>query len=199
MYKYILFDLDGTITDSSKGITNCVKYALEAARWEIPENDRLLEFIGPPLTEGFMTISKMSEKEAEAATAKFRERYNVTGLFENEPYDGIEKMLKTAKRIIEHFGLKKYFKEITGSTFDAVRNTKQSVIEETLKRLGITDAEKESVLMVGDRKHDVAGAHNCGIDVLGVYYGFAKSGELEDAGADYIVSKVEEIVKIITG
>ena len=164
-----------------------------------------------------MTISKMSEKEAEAATAKFRERYNVTGLFENEPYDGIEKMLKTlkengyilavatskpeetAKRIIEHFGLKKYFKEITGSTFDAVRNTKQSVIEETLKRLGITDAEKESVLMVGDRKHDVVGAHNCGIDVLGVYYGFAKSGELEDAGADYIVSKVEEIVKIITG
>lgn len=217
MYKYILFDLDGTITDSSKGITNCVKYALEAARWEIPETDRLLEFIGPPLTEGFMTISKMSEKEAEAATAKFRERYNVTGLFENEPYDGIEKMLKTlkekgyilavatskpeetAKRIIEHFGLKKYFKEITGSTFDAVRNTKQSVIEETLKRLGITDAEKESVLMVGDRKHDVVGAHNCGIDVLGVYYGFAKSGELEDAGADYIVSKVEEIVKIITG
>ena len=87
MYKYILFDLDGTITDSSKGITNCVKYALEAARWEIPENDRLLEFIGPPLTEGFMTISKMSEKEAEAATAKFRERYNVTGLFENEPYE----------------------------------------------------------------------------------------------------------------
>ena len=65
MYKYILFDLDGTITDSSKGITNCVKYALEAARWEIPETDRLLEFIGPPLTEGFMTISKMSEKEAE--------------------------------------------------------------------------------------------------------------------------------------
>ena len=119
MYKYILFDLDGTITDSSKGITNCVKYALEAARWEIPENDRLLEFIGPPLTEGFMTISKMSEKEAEAATAKFRERYNVT--------------------------------------------------------------EKESVLMVGDRKHDVVGAHNCGIDVLGVYYGFAKSGELENA------------------
>ena len=200
-----------------KGITNCVKYALEAARWEIPETDRLLEFIGPPLTEGFMTISKMSEKEAEAATTKFRERYNVTGLSENEPYDGIEKMLKTlkengyilavatskpeetAKRIIEHFGLKKYFKEITGSTFDAVRNTKQSVIEETLKRLGITDAEKESVLMVGDRKHDVVGAHNCGIDVLGVYYGFAKSGELEDAGADYIVSKVEEIVKIITG
>ena len=97
MYKYILFDLDGTITDSSKGITNCVKYALEAAKWEIPETDRLLEFIGPPLTEGFMTISKMSEKEAEAATTKFRERYNVTGLFENEPYDGIEKMLKTLK------------------------------------------------------------------------------------------------------
>ena len=189
MYKYILFDLDGTITDSSKGITNCVKYALEAAKWEIPETDRLLEFIGPPLTEGFMTISKMSEKEAEGHRC---------AVMANEPYDGIEKMLKTlkengyilavatskpeetAKRIIEHFGLKKYFKEITGSTFDAVRNTKQSVIEETLKRLGITDAEKESVLMVGDRKHDVVGAHNCGIDVLGVYYGFAKSGELED-------------------
>lgn len=217
MYKYILFDLDGTLTDSSKGITNCVKYALEAAKKEIPGDDKLFEFIGPPLTEGFMTISGMSKKEAERATKKFRERYNVTGLFENKPYEGIEKVLntlcekgyvlavatskpeETAKKIIEHFGLKKYFKEITGSTFDAVRNTKQSVIEETLKRLNVTDKEKENVLMVGDRKHDVIGAHNCGIDVLGVYYGFAKKGELEAAGADHIVSKVEEIVKIITG
>ena len=214
MYKYILFDLDGTITDSSKGIINCVKYALDAAGVEVPAADRLFEFIGPPLTEGFMTITEMNRREAEISTAKFRERYNVTGLFENEPYEGIREVLETlsergfimavatskpeetAVRVLEHFNLAKFFREITGSSFDGSRDTKQKVIEETLKRLKIFEGQKENVLMVGDRKHDVYGAHACGIKVLGVYYGFAKSRELEEAGADYIVQNVSDIVNL---
>lgn len=216
MYKYILFDLDGTLTDSSRGIINCVKYALKAAGKENIEENRLFEFIGPPLTDGFMTIAGMNREDAEKSTKKFRERYNVTGLYENEPYKGIEDMLKslcekgyvvavatskpeeTAIKILEHFGLAKYFKEITGSTFDGTRTTKQSVIEEVLRRLKISESQRKDVLMVGDRMHDIEGAHNCGIKVIGVYYGFAKKGELETAGADYIVSNVEEIVKTIT-
>ena len=148
MFKYILFDLDGTLTDSSKGIINCVKYAMDAAGVTIENDDDLFEFIGPPLTDGFMTILGMNREEAERATTKFRERYNVTGLFENEPYEGIKEVLETlsergfvlavatskpeetAKRILEHFELAKYFDEIVGSSVEENRNTKQAVIEE---------------------------------------------------------------------
>lgn len=212
MFKYILFDLDGTLTDSSKGITNCVRYALDAAGVKLDSEERLYEFIGPPLTDGFMTIAGMNRKDAKNSTEKFRERYNVTGLFENEPYNGIREVLQTlkdrgfilavatskpeetAKRILKHFELTKYFVEITGSSFDGTRDTKQAVIEEVLRRLNISDDEKNNILMVGDRKHDVIGAHACGIEVLGVYYGFAKPGELEEAGAEYIVQNVEDIL-----
>lgn len=214
MFKYILFDLDGTLTDSSKGIINCVKFALNDAgvRWKNDES--LFEFIGPPLTEGFMTIVGMNREEAEKSTAKFRERYNVTGLFENEPYEGIKEVLKelsdrgftlavatskpeeTAKRILEHFDMAKYFAQIVGSSMDGSRNTKQAVIEEVFNRLNISESEKKYVLMVGDRKHDVIGAHACQIKVLGVYYGFAKKGEFEEAGADYIVYTVDGITDL---
>ena len=214
MFKYILFDLDGTLTDSSKGIINCVKYAMDAAGVTIENDDDLFEFIGPPLTDGFMTILGMSREEAERATTKFRERYNVTGLFENEPYEGIKEVLETlsergfvlavatskpeetAKRILEHFELAKYFDEIVGSSVEENRNTKQAVIEEVLKRLNIIGEEKQSVLMTGDRRHDVIGAHACGIKALGVYYGFAKEGELEEAGAEYIVNEVKGILDL---
>ena len=214
MFKYLLFDLDGTLTDSSKGIINCVKYALDAAGVTLDNCESLYEFIGPPLTDGFMTIAGMNREDAEKSTAKFRERYNVTGLFENEPYDGIKEVLQTlqergfilavatskpeetAKKILEHFDLTRYFKEIAGSSFDGTRNTKQAVIEEVLKRLNISDEEKKTVLMVGDRKHDVLGAHACDIKVLGVYYGFAKQGELEKAGAEYIVHDVYDILSL---
>lgn len=214
MFKYILFDLDGTLTDSSKGIINCVKYALDAANVKLDSEEKLYEFIGPPLTDGFMTIAGMTREDAEKSTAKFREKYNVTGLFENEPYKGIENVLeklsdrgfilavatskpeKTAKRILEHFNLTKYFKEIAGSSSDGKRNTKQAVIEEVLRRLSVGEEEKKNVLMVGDRKHDIIGAHGCAVKVLGVYYGFAKPGELESAGADYIVQGVGDILKL---
>lgn len=199
MFKYILFDLDGTLTDSSKGIINCVKYAMDAAGVTIENDDDLFEFIGPPLTDGFMTILGMNREEAERATTKFRERYNVTGLFENEPYVlavATSKPEETAKRILEHFELAKYFDEIVGSSVEENRNTKQAVIEEVLKRLNIIGEEKQSVLMTGDRRHDVIGAHACGIKALGVYYGFAKEGELEEAGAEYIVNEVKGILDL---
>ena len=126
-WKYILFDLDGTLTDSSEGIVNCVKYALEAAGREIPDYKTMLRFIGPPLVDGFQQVTGMSYEDAVVSTAKYRERYNIIGLFENEPYDGIALALSRLKsqgkilavatskpeniavRILQHFHLLKYF------------------------------------------------------------------------------------------
>ena len=135
-WKYILFDLDGTLTDSNEGILNCVVYALEAAGMEIPDRETLLKFIGPPLVDGFQEITGMTREEAVTATAKYRERYGVIGLFENKPYEGIEQVLSELKkqgkllvlatskpetyavRILQHFHLMKYFDETVGSELD---------------------------------------------------------------------------------
>lgn len=210
-WKYVLFDLDGTITDSCAGILNCVKYALEAFNKEIPGEEELLQFIGPPLVDSFQNFSGMSSEEAVQATAKYRERYGTVGLFENALYDGIDKVLAGLKekgylvalatskpeeysvRILEHFGIKDYFAEIVGSTLDGTRDKKADVIREVFRRMQISDEMKKQVIMVGDRKHDILGAKECGIASLGVYYGFAPEGELEECGADYIIREVKEL------
>lgn len=208
-HNYILVDLDGTIIDSRLGIINCIKYALTEMGREIPEEDTMLQFIGPPLVDGFQNILGMSEEDAVTATAKYRERYGKTGLFEAEMYQGIDECLhiirkkgyklslatskpeEYATRILEHFGVLQEFHVVTGSTLKGERNTKAEVIEEAIHRLG--DPAKEEVLMVGDRKHDILGAKQCNIASLGVYYGFAEPGELETAGAEYIAKDMEEL------
>ena len=213
-WKYLLFDLDGTLTDSSEGILNCVIYALEAAGIEVPDREKLLQFVGPPLIEGFQDIIGMDHAAAVQATVKYRERYGVIGLFENKPYDGIALALSRLKsqgkvialatskpesyavRILQHFNLMKYFDVAVGASMDESRNNKTAVIKEALRRLGISEDDKEQVLMIGDRRHDIRGAKDCGIASLGVYYGFAEIGELEKAGADYIAWSVDDMVTI---
>ena len=214
-WKYILFDLDGTLTDSSEGILNCVRYALEAAEVPVPDRKTMLRFIGPPLVEGFQEITGMSYEDAVVATAKYRERYSVIGLFENQPYEGIALALSRLKsqgkilalatskpetysiRILQHFHLLKYFDVTVGSTLDGARNKKPEVIQEVFRRLKLSEEEKAKTIMVGDRRQDIAGAKECGIASLGVYYGFAEPGELEEAGADYVVHAVDEIMRIL--
>ena len=200
-WDYILFDLDGTITDSREGITNCIKYALREMGRPIPEEEVLLRFIGPPLVQGFEENIGMNQEDAVQATAKYRERYHDIGLFEADVYEGVDAVfsylkeqgvkiaLATSKpeefavRILEHFHLAQYFDVMAGATLDGERNTKEAVIREALRRLCVTDDKKEKVLMIGDRKYDILGAKSCGIAALGVYYGFAEEGELEEAGA----------------
>lgn len=214
-WKYLLFDLDGTLTDSSEGIVNCVIYALKAADMEIPDRETLLQFIGPPLIEGFQDITGMDHAGAVKAAAKYRERYGVIGLFENKPYRGIALALSCLKnqgkvialatskpepyavRILQHFHLMKYFDVTVGASMDGTRNNKTAVIREVFRRLGLSEKDKKDMIMIGDRRHDIQGAKDCGIDSLGVYYGFAKTGELERAGADHIARSVEEVVKIL--
>lgn len=216
MKKYILFDLDGTLTDPKAGITASVQYALHSFGIEEPDLNKLEPFIGPPLKDSFMEFYEMDERQAEAAIEKYRERFSVTGLFENEIYPGVERMLRTlsgkgfclavasskptvyVERILEHFGIRQYFKVVVGSELDGRRTDKGQVVTETLRQLfGDQPVRCDEVYMVGDRKFDVEGAHAMGVESVGVAYGYGGVGELRDAHADYIVESVEELQALL--
>lgn len=211
-FKYVFFDLDGTVTDSYNGIINSVIYAL-GKMGITPDPESFNSFIGPPLAESFMRNYSLSAKAAEKAVAYYREYYREKGIFDNTVYNGIETLFNTliknghtlvlatskpehfAKQILKHFGLDKYFTFIAGATFDKSRNEKDEVIAYALASLKITD--KSSVLMIGDRKHDIIGAHKNGIKAAGVLYGYGDREELTAAGADYIAADTDELIKII--
>jgi len=213
MYNTILFDLDGTLTDPAEGITNSVAYALKRWNIEIADKSLLNCFIGPPLYESFSKYFNFSENEAQKAVEVYREYFSVKGLYENAVYDGVDEMLsklrsagkilavasskpeKFVLKILEHFSLSQYFDVIAGATMDGSRINKADVIRYALNELS-PSASKE-ILMIGDREHDVFGAKEIGIDSLGVTYGYGGRKELENAGADFVVDAVEDIVKII--
>lgn len=214
-YKYILFDLDGTLTDPAVGITQSVAYALKKFGIEVDDISSLNHFIGPPLLDSFMEHYGFSEEKARTAIDYYRERFRVKGLYENVVYDGVENMLEAmkksgreiilatskpepfAKEILRHFGLDKYFLFIAGSNFDGTRTAKAEVIEYALESVGVTD--KSSAVMIGDRKHDIIGAQKTGLDSIGVLFGYGSREELEAAGATYIAVTVDDITELITG
>ncbi len=212
-YELILFDLDGTLTDPGEGITNSVAYALKKFDIEVKDRRELYKFIGPPLIESFMEFYGFSNEEAKEALMFYREYFTEKGMLENLVYNGVEVMLKAllkggkhlavatskpepfAKTILEHFGLDKYFEFIAGSTLEETRTKKAEVIEYALEKLKITDRKK--AVMVGDRKHDVIGAEQCGLDSIGVLFGYGSREELEAAGATYIAETVKDIENLI--
>lgn len=211
MYKAILFDLDGTLTESGEGITKSVQYALERLGKPEPDLDKLREFIGPPLLEQFMKYADLDEAEARRAVELYRERYSVVGLYENRPYPGIERLLEELRKkgyllavasskperfvlqILEYFHLADYFHEIVGSEMAGLRTKKSEVIEEALGRLGLSE-HREQVLMVGDKEHDVFGAREAGLDCVAVSYGYGSMEELTEAGPLKIVDSAEELL-----
>ena len=222
--KYILFDLDGTLTNPREGITKSVQYALHSFGIEANDLDSLLCFIGPPLQESFCKYYGMRQDDAMKAVLKYRERFGKIGLFENESYEGIHAVLQSLKdsgkvlavatskpevytnQILDKYELTKYFDIICGSELDGRRSIKAEVIEEVFNRLGYPDDEehreqlakiKEQSIMVGDRRHDIIGANTCMIESIGVRFGYAESDELEEAGADYIVETVEELGELL--
>lgn len=213
MYKYILFDLDGTLTNPEEGITKCVQYALNKFGIEAAPSS-LRCYIGPPLHWSFTHFHGIEADKAKTAVAYYRERYTDIGIFENKLIEGFEDTLRTlkenghilavstskptvfAKRILEKYNVIQYFDEVVGSEMDGSRTEKNEVIEYTLKSLGITS--NDSVIMVGDRKFDVEGAARFGIPTIGVTFGFAEDGELEEAGAKYLVTCPEEIIDIVS-
>lgn len=209
MYRYILFDLDGTLTDSKEGILNSLRYAFEKMGRPIPEDETLLQFIGPPLQESFQVCCGFTGEEIQTGIRLFRERYAPIGKFENAPAPGMADLcarLKAQGRVLalasskpeehcvpicEKFGFAPSLTVITGSP-PTVDWEKADVIRETLRRLGSPDPGE--VLMVGDRKFDVLGAKPFGIDCVGVeFFGYAAPGELEDAGALAVFQTAEEL------
>ncbi len=213
MFDLILFDLDGTLTDPKEGITNCVRYALESFGIHEEDMSVLLRFIGPPLADMFMEAYGFSKEKALTAVEKYRERFRDVGLFENSLLDGAEELLSAlcsdgkklalatskpfvfAKRIIEKYGIDKYFDYAVGAELDGTRGYKDEVIREVLHVSGVEDLSK--VVMVGDRKQDIHGAKKCGIASIGVRCGYAEENELEQAGADYIFENLAELQKFL--
>ncbi len=206
---HVFFDLDGTLTDPGIGITNSVMYALQKMDIEPPCREKLYAFIGPPLIESFQKYYGMSDEEARKAVDFYREYFSEKGLFENTPYEGIHSQLEYlrkkdyklvvatskpepfSKRIIERFELDSYFDFLAGSSLEETRTKKDEVIKYALLSLGLdNDEAKKHILMVGDRLHDVNGAHSCGIKCAGVLYGYGSEAEMRECGADYIVKGI---------
>lgn len=211
--QYILFDLDGTLTDSMLGITKSVQIALKHFGIEEKDRNKLRPFIGPPLTDSFMEFYGMSEEQALIALEKYREYFSVKGLYENKLYDGIEPLLRHlkeagktlfvatskpllyARQILEYFKIADYFDEIVGPEMDGTRNKKIEVMEYVLDKWNLTD--RSQAIMVGDRKFDVEASKELGLEVIGVLYGFGSREELLTAGADYLASSVEEVEELL--
>ncbi len=213
MSDYILFDLDGTLTDPAEGITNSVAYALAKYGIEVEDKTTLNTFIGPPLSESFRKYFKFSILQSVDAVTKYREYYHDRGIFENRLYDGIPEMLAAlkaagkcvimatskptvfAERIAVHFDFRKYFDIIVGSELDGTRVDKAEVIKEALRQAG--NPAPESCIMVGDRLHDVEGAKKNGMRCIGVLYGYGSHDELTEAGADTIVDSVSTLSSVL--
>ncbi len=210
MNRTILFDLDGTITDSGEGIINCATLALEHFGLPVPDRKTMRVFVGPPLHKTFVEFGVPEDKTDEALRV-YRSRYTTVGLFENTPYPGIEDLLKTLKdhghrllvatskpegmsvRILEHFQLAHYFDRICGASMDNSRVCKEDVIEYLLSTCGAGD----DVIMVGDTRYDVEGAAAHGIETIGVAWGYGTVADMEKAGAKAIAYTMEELLTLL--
>ncbi len=209
----ILFDLDGTLTDPALGITNAVSYALK--HYGIDEDyQNLLRFIGPPLVDSFMEYYGFDHEKAQEAIVYYREYFSDKGLFENVVYDGMENFLAAlkdkgyilavatskpeefAKKILDHFHLSHYFTEICGATMDSSRSKKGDVIAYALDQLKISDPN--TAIMIGDRQHDIVGAHQNQLKAIGVLYGYGDEAEMKEYQADYIAKDLKELMDILS-
>lgn len=213
MYSTILFDLNGTLTDSSPGIINSVIYAVNKYGIDAAGNPKLKKFLGPPLVDSFKNYFDFTDESAAEAVTFYREYFSTKGLLENAVYNGITELLDHLKsldkklivatskpepftnRILEHFDLMKYFDFAAGSKLDNTRCKKAEVISYALSSCNITDLS--DVVMIGDREHDIIGANDIGIDSIGVLYGYGSLQELRAAGATHIAKNTDDILNII--
>ena len=209
----ILFDLDGTIINSFLGITRCVQYALRSKGIDVENLEDLEEYIGPPLKQTFQQNYDFSDEETIDLIQKYRERFDVTGIFENELYPGVEQTLLHLKergyplvlasskpetaceRILEKHGLLSCFDEVVGATLDGRISTKEQVLKEVFRRIGSNDPK--DYVLIGDTIYDVEGANKVGMDCIGVSYGFGKAEDLERAGAVSVCRDLEEVERVV--
>ena len=211
--QYILFDLDGTLTDSGLGITKSVQYALNAMGIQEENLENLKVFIGPPLKESFMEFYSMKEEQAKLAVEKYREYYKEKGIFENQLYDGIKELLihlkksgRTillatskpevfAEQILDYFEIRKYFDYVAGAEMNGPRNEKLAVMKYAIEKAKLQSVQE--AIMIGDRRFDIEAANQLGMESIGVLFGFGSKEELEKAGATYLVETPSEIQELI--
>lgn len=213
-YSAVIFDFDGTICDTGEGILKSAKYALEAFGYNAPDYEELTCFIGPPLLITFQEKFGADAARADELVKKFRERYTNKGVFESKLYDGIKELLISLKKdnikigiasskpqeyietLLDHFGIKSYFDVICGVTFTADCESKASIIARCQKELNIAGNE---CIMVGDKKYDIEGAKTNLIDSVGVLWGYGTKFEHIEAGAKFIIDKIEDIESVALG
>ncbi len=213
--KAILFDLDGTLIDSSEGITKSTQYAL--VHYGIIENDlsKFYKFIGPPLVASFKKYYDFPEEQAVEAVAVYRERYNKIGLFECSLYPGVRECIEKLKaqgyligmasskpevscrRILEHFGILELFDDVVGATFDGRIDTKEEVLNEVMRRW--SDVPKDEMCLIGDTMFDVEGANQVGIRTVAVTFGFGNVQEMVEAGAVAVCEDMAKLPEIVAG
>ncbi len=207
----ILFDLDGTLTDSKDGIIRSVQYMQKKLGLRVWSEEELYFIVGPPLIQSFANEFGMAPDAAEAAVEIFRERYATIGLFENSVFPGVTELLAAlqekgkrlavatskmedlAVRILEHFGIADYFEVIGGNRRELGRDTKAKVIQYVLSAM---HAKKEDVIMIGDRKFDIVGAHALEIPCIAVEYGYGNRAEFVAHGADYIAATPKDVERL---
>lgn len=208
-YKVVLFDLDGTLSDPKIGITKSVQYALHRMGIDEPQIDKLECFIGPPLHDSFAEYYNFDEEQIQKAIEFYRERFKEKGMFENELYSHIPYLLKAlkeqgitlvvatskptifAKEILEYFNIDQYFELVIGSNLDGTRTSKTEIIQYILDQY--KENKLSDFIMIGDRKHDIIGAINTGIDSIGVAYGYGSLEELTQSNPTYIVRTVNDL------
>ena len=209
-YKNVLFDLDGTLTDSKPGIVKSVQYALHCFGIDEPDTERLTPFIGPPLYHSFEELYGFSGEEAKEAVARYREYYAETGLYENILYEGIDSLLYRlkengykiilasskpriyVKRVLSYFRILRYFDIVEGSEMDGKNTGKVELIAHILDKWNL---KAEESVMIGDRKYDIEGAKANGMDSIAVGYGYGTVDELSKAEPTYFFSTIEELEK----
>jgi len=212
-YKYVLFDLDGTLTDPKEGITKSVQYALKKFDILVKDLDSLEKFIGPPLKDSFREYYNFSEEQASQAIEYYREYYRAKGMLENKLYMDVESLLKNlfesglvlivattkptffAEQILKHFNIFKYFDAVVGSNLDGTRSIKGEIIKFIIYKYNIKNTV--DIVMIGDRKYDIIGAQENSIDSIGVTYGYGSFEELRSVNPTYIVKSENDISKLI--
>ncbi|MGZ9850164.1 HAD family hydrolase [Macrococcus psychrotolerans] len=212
MYDYVLFDLDGTLTDPYIGITNSIIYSLQQMNIEAPDNSALIPFIGPPLYESYRTVYNLQDEDNATAIKHYRTYFSDKGMYENEVYAGIEIVLQALKAqgkqlfiatskptdfaipILQHFKLDGYFNEIVGSNMDGTRTNKAEVIATVMNTHQLNP---DKTVMIGDRMYDINGAHQNNIDSIGVLYGYGSAEEIKAAKPTHTIATVDYLLDVL--
>lgn len=212
-YDIILFDLDGTLTDSAEGIINSFTYALREYGAEPLERGEMRKCVGPPLSYSFRNFFGFEGERLEGVLAAYQVYYRPRGIFENSVYPGVEELLTRLRAagktlvvasskleihvhtVLRHFDLERYFDFVAGSDDGVLRPDKPSVIRHVISSLHIDDLSR--AVMVGDREHDILGARECGLDAIGVLYGYGSREELVSSGAVAVAEDTGELADIL--